>query len=76
MCHSRSPGIWKSDLYLITFLLNGGLVNQYAEGPGLPQATCKILDAMAKDKETKVRELAIEQMTGRQLAAFLLARSN
>ena len=60
MCHSRSPGTLKSDLYLITFPLNGGLVNQYAEDPELPQATCKILDAMAKDKDSKVRELAIE----------------
>jgi hypothetical protein len=50
----------KSDLYLITFPLNGGLVSQSAEGPELPQATYKILDALAKDKESKVRELAIE----------------
>jgi len=29
-------------------------------GSGLPQATRKILDAIAKDKESNVRELAIE----------------
>ena len=76
MCHSGSPGTLKSDLYLSTFPLDGGLVNQYAEGPGLPEATCQVLDAMSKGEESKVRELAIEMKEGRQLAAFLLARSN
>jgi len=31
-------------------------------GSGLPQATRKILDAMAKDKESNVQELAIKYM--------------
>ena len=57
MCHSRSPGILKIDLRRGMFPLSGGLIIRRVEGPGLPQATRQVLDAITIDQESKVREL-------------------
>ncbi|NIM05589.1 MAG: hypothetical protein GTN65_08225 [Armatimonadetes bacterium] len=65
----------KIDLPAAVFSPNGGLTIYCADGHGLLQATCQVLDAMSKDEEWKVRELAIEMNDGRQLAAILSWRA-